>query len=382
MISFKSSLPTISLYVFGVYIVIGKMIRRATLSFNEATREKKGTINTVVDEYISFMQKVINTLWNHKLFSGRFVDKGLYMHIKTQLTERYKQCAAKQALAIVKSQRKREDKTKPVIHNVSLELDGRFVTIEDGGNSFDLWVKLSVLGAMPIRVPAKRHYHFNKYYNSDWKMKKSCRLRRTSKGLFLDVFFEKDAEPVKANGNVVGLDLGFRKLAVLSDGQIVGKELKAAITRYHKRKKSHLITSELIDYELKQIDFSNIKTLVIEDLKNVKKGKGRKAKKGKKFSRYANRLLAHWAYHRARTKLGMLCEENRVLIASVYPRGTSKACNKCGSIGIRRDERFVCNACGNKGDADHNAACNIRDRFIAQGVYGPLPLSHLDVPFG
>lgn len=247
---------------------------------------------------------------------------------------------------------------------------------------FDLWIKLSILGGKPIYIPAKRYYHFNKFFNSEWAMKKSCRLRRTDKGLFLDVFFEKEAELAKEEGEVVGLDLGFRKLAVLSDGQIVGKELKREITRFYKRKDSYLIISEFINRELKKIDFSNIKTLVVEDLKNVKKGKGRKAKKGKRFSRYANRLLAHWAYHRALTKLEMLCEENRVQIAGVNPRGTSKACNKCGSKGIRRDERFVCPACGNKDDADHNASCNIRDRFITQGVYGLLSQNHLGVPSG
>lgn len=162
----------------------------------------------------------------------------------------------------------------------------------------------------------------------------------------------------------------------------MGSELKGEITRLYKRKKSHLIISARINQELKKIDFSYIKTLVVEDLKNVKKGKGRKAKRGKRFSRYANRLLAHWAYHRALTKLEMLCEENRVQIARVNPRGTSKACNRCGSKGIRRNERFVCPACGNKDDADHNASCNIRDRFISQGVYGPLSENHLDIPSG
>ena len=358
------------------------MIRRATLSLNEATGEKVEAIDFLIGEYLLFLQKVINTLWNHKIFFGKFLNKKWYKNIKTPLTERYKQCAAKQVLAIVKSQRKRAKKTKPTIHNVSLELDERFVKIEQGKNSFDLWIKLSILGGKPIYIPAKRHYHFNKFFNSDCVMKKSCRLRRTDKGLFLDVFFEKEAESVKGEGEVVGLDLGFRKLAVLSDGQIVGKELKRDITKIHKRKKSHLVIAELINHELKKIDFSKIKTLVVEDLKNVKRGRGKKAKKGKRFSRYANRLLAHWAYHRALTKLEMLCEENRVQIAGVNPRGTSKACNRCGSKGIRRNERFVCPTCGNKDDADHNASCNIRDRFITQGVYGPLSKNRLDVPSG
>lgn len=358
------------------------MIRRATLSLNEATGEKKEAIDNLIEEYLSFMQKVINTLWNHKIFFGAFVDKNLYSGIKTSLTERYKQCAAKQALAIVKSQRKCEKKTKPIAHNATLELDARFVKIEQGKNSFDLWIKLSTPGSKPIYIPAKRHYHFNKFFNSEWKMKKSCRLRRRDKELFLDVFFENDAESVKEEGEVVGLDLGFRKLAVLSDGQIVGKQLKGEITKFYKRKKSHLIISELINHELKKIDFSNIKTLVVEDLKNVKKGKGRKAKKGKKFSRYANRLLSHWAYRHALFQLGMLCEENRVQIVEQNPRGTSKVHNKCGKRGIRRGEIFVCPACGDKVDADYNAACNIRDFWIAQGVYGPLSGNHLGVHHG
>jgi len=97
---------------------------------------------------------------------------------------------------------------------------------------------------------------FNKYMNAGWKLSRSCRLRKTDKGLFLDVFFEKDTEPVKEEGDIVGLDLGFRKLATLSDGQIVGKELKSEIMKFYKRKRSHLIIKELINRELKKIDFS------------------------------------------------------------------------------------------------------------------------------
>jgi IS605 OrfB family transposase len=360
------------------------MIRRVTLSLNEATTEKKKAINLLILEYLLFLQKVINTLWNRKIFTGRFVLKSLYEGIKSALTERYKQCAAKQALAIVKSQRKKTKKSKPTIHNASLELDSRFVKIEEGKNSFDLWIKLSILNGKPIYIPTKRHYHFNKFFNSSsgWKLLNSYRLRRTAKGLFLDVFFEKEAAEVKGTGEIVGVDLGFRKLATLSDGQIVGGEIKKEIIKFYKRKKSHLIIKELINRELKKINLSNIRTLVVERLKNVKKNKGKKAERGKRLSRYANRLLSHWAYRHALSRLGMLCEENRVQIVEINPRGTSKVHNKCGRRGIRRDERFVCLACGDKVDADYNAACNIRDLWIAQGGYGPLPESHLNISCG
>ncbi len=184
------------------------MIRRATLSLNEATGEKKEAIASLIETYLLFLQKIINTLWNHKILYGKFVDKKWYKDIKTTLTERYKQCAAKQALNIAKSQRKKKEKTKPRVHNGSLELDSRFVSIEQGKNSFDLWIKLSILGGKPIYIPAKRHYHFNKFFNSGWKLSNSCRLRRTEKGVFLDVFFKRKVEPVKDKGKIVGLDLG------------------------------------------------------------------------------------------------------------------------------------------------------------------------------
>ena len=352
------------------------MIRRTTLNLNHMTTKKREKIDYLLVEYLSFAQKVINSLWNRKILAGRFCPKDHYRNIKTSLTERYKQCAAKQALQIVKSQRKKLKRTKPTVRSPTLELDSRFVKIEEGKNAFDLWIKVSILDGRPILIPARRHHHFNNFYNSDWRMKKSFRLRKTKKGIFLDVFFENEPPSTKDEGKIVGLDLGFRKLAVLSDGQILGKELNETTKKFYKRKKSHLIITEYINQELKKIDFSDIRVLVVEGLKNVKKGK-----KGKS-SRYANRLLSHWAYRHALFRLEMLCEENRVRLASVNPRGTSKVCSKCGGKGVRRDERFVCPECGWKVDADYNAALNIRDRFISQGVYGPLSKSQFDIPFG
>lgn len=353
------------------------MIRRAVLNLNGMTGNKREKVEELINEYVSFTQKVINTLWNRRIFNGRFVDKKLYRNIKTSLTERYKQCAAKQALQIVKSQRERDKKTKPVIHNVSLELDGRFARLEKGKNSFDLWVKLSVLGSRPIYLPTKRHRHFNGL-DSAWQKKSACRLRRTRKSLFLDVFFEKEKPPIKKNGEVVGLDCGYRKLAVLSDKQVVGKDMEGTVTHFYKRKKSHLIVGEYINHELKKIDFSNVKILVVEDLKNVKKNK-----KGK-FTHHVNRLLSNWAYRQALDKLEMLCEENRVQIARVNPRYSSQVCNRCKvrDKASRKNERYECHHCGWKVDADYNAALNIRDFWIAQGQYGALPENRFAVSGG
>ena len=52
MIAFKSSLPTTSLYISPAYILIGKMIRQATLSLNEATKVWKRAVTITVDKYL------------------------------------------------------------------------------------------------------------------------------------------------------------------------------------------------------------------------------------------------------------------------------------------------------------------------------------------
>ena len=50
----------------------------------------------------------------------------------------------------------------------------------------------------------------------------------------MDVFFERGTGPMKKEGEIVGLDLGFRRLAVLSDKQTVGEGLKIEVNRFYK----------------------------------------------------------------------------------------------------------------------------------------------------
>ena len=356
------------------------MVRSSVLNLNNLTQHKQDNINTLITEYQSFMQKVVNALWNRNIFEGRYVGKHLYIEIKSDLTERYKQCAAKQAFQIVKSQREKEIKTKPTVHNVSLELDSRFTSIENSKASkiYDMWLKLSILNGKPIYIPSKKHYHFNRLVENGWIQKRSCRVRKSKKGLFLDVLFEKNILENKPDGEIVGLDCGYRKLAVLSNGQMVGTQLKAQITTFYKRKKSHKIIADYIHHELKKIDFTTIKILVVEDLLNVKKNKKRK------FTCHTNRLLSNWAYRLTLNKLEMLCNENRVQIAYRHPAYTSQVCNHCKvrDKTSRKDERYECHHCGRKVDADYNASMNIRDFWLVQGQYGVLSETYFGVPNG
>jgi hypothetical protein len=68
------------------------------------------------------------------------------MNLDTGLSWRYVSCALVQAQAILKScfrrLRKHKKVGKPSIKKISMRLDGRFVKIEKGNNSFDYWLAI------------------------------------------------------------------------------------------------------------------------------------------------------------------------------------------------------------------------------------------------
>lgn len=346
------------------------MQRCSIVPLQHETQYKKEKVVELLDEYFLFLQKMINHFWNHKIHEKKFADKKDYENIKSELTERYKQCASKQALQIVKSVRRKDyiKQKKPTIKNLSAELDERFVELQTGKNKFDYWLKFSVLNSRrKIKLPIQSHYHFKRFINDGWKLKKSVRFRiSNNKKISIDFLFEKEKPEPKINGQVVGLDIGYRKLAVLSDGQIIGKNIEQTIYRYHKRKNSHQIVKEEINRLIKQIDFSQMSVLVVEDLLNLKKNK-----RGK-FHHHTNRLFSNWAYRQALTRIEQLCEENRVLNPKIYPYATSQVCNHCKvrDKRSRKNERYECIHCGQKDDADYNAAMNIRDFWQLLEVYG------------
>ena len=197
------------------------MIRKSTVNLKYANKGKLEKINTTAIEYRRVVNIFIDTLWEQKQFSGKFVKN---TQVESQLSARLKQAAAKQALAIVKSQRKKKKKHKPRFNKLVMELDSRFVTItQDGDSSFDIWVKLSSVGnKIIINLPSRKHKHINKLIDTEWQIKKSVRIRVTDKGCFLDMFFQKKAPAPRTDGKLKAIDIGYKKLIVSSDGEFIG----------------------------------------------------------------------------------------------------------------------------------------------------------------
>ena len=162
------------------------MIRKSTINLKFANICKLEKIKEIAEEYQKAVNFFIDILWEQKQFSGNFVKD---TSVDSWLSARMKQAAAKQALSIVKSQRKKKKKHKPVFNRPVMELDSRFADIARDVNSFDIWIKLSSIGnKIKLNLPSQKHIHFNTLLNNGWTVKKSIRIRVSEDGCYADFF--------------------------------------------------------------------------------------------------------------------------------------------------------------------------------------------------
>ena len=341
-----------------------KMIRKSTINLKFANIGKLKKLKEIAIEYVRVSNIFIDQLWEQKQFCGRFVKD---TSVESWISARLKAAAAKQALDIVKSQRKKKKKIKPTLKQMVLNLSSNFIVIKQDINSFDIWLRLTSIGnKIMINLPSQRHIHFNRLVSNGWKIKKSIRLRINENGYFIDVFFEKEAPILKTIGKSKAIDIGYKKLIVSSDGEFIGNNLiyeKIACKKQGSKsfKRALIERNELINISCKMLKLNNVKELFAEDLKSVKH-----KSKGKIYKEFNNKLQ-RWAYPKVLEKLTMLCEEVGILFKKIPPQYTSQRCSICGVIckSNRSGEIYKC-TCGNIMDSDENAAHNI----LFMGQYG------------
>jgi len=317
--------------------------------------------------YVNVVNYFIERFWSMEDFTPALADKVITRRAvnRFKITARLAQCAAKQAKEIVRSQKDRKIKTMPLLRRKVATLDNRFVKIEEfKGAAFDLG--LSFASGMPkITIPINQSAHMNRFWGHGWQTGSTIRLGMNKRGLWIELIFEKKRPELRTEGKVIGIDRGFRKALVTSDGQEIGAELRDQIRRKDKRSKTsyYHIRTELFRC-LKGLKLEGVKMIVLEDLRYIKHGK-----RGT-FSRQVNRLLSFWSLTRAVNWMRCRCEEKGVRIKFVSPYKTSQRCHRCGKIDSRnrKVERFRCMSCGHEDDADHNAAKNLEYLGLA-GVY-------------
>jgi len=337
------------------------MIRSVKIisSANIGKISKLRQIFLVYNQCVNYFLK---KLWL-KDIGGRFISAENERIAKNRflLTARLTQSAGKQALDIIRSQRCFDEKGFPRFKRLTVDLNYLFWRIIEKENSFN-WIKLRSVGC-GMYIPFKKTKMWNKWVDNGFTLSKSMRMSIKKNKLVLEFFFEKDAPTLKSEGEIEGLDLGYRNLAVCSNGKTVGGRMDKIIKSFGKREKhTHLQVRQKSFQELKKLNLTNVSMLVVENLKHVKSGA-----RGT-FSRSHNRRMSHWLYAKVREWLKQRCEEQGIRLEFKSPFATSQYCRFCGKWDRRNrsGDRFQCIHCGHEDHADSNASQNLKLLGLAE----------------
>jgi IS605 OrfB family transposase len=106
--------------------------------------------------------------------------------------------------------------------------------------------------------------------------------------------------------------------------------------------------------------------LVFERLTLPQTSKKLRVRKG------TRRRLSQWQRRLMRQSVTNAAKRRGLLVDDVNPAYTSQDCSRCGLRGVRKRHAFSCPHCGHEAHADVNAAVNIRLRYTALRLSGPL----------
>ena len=391
-------------------------IRSTNHSMKFSNSMKAERISLFIGEYQNAVFKYIDWIWNHgfEWKPGRICDIRNEMYdvpsmisttgipIESKLSCRALKCAATQACGIVAGCFKRRNKDlfikqkcldagKPIPTRiqerlntvismptakeltVNPELNSICVSVEDGKNSFDKWIRFHSLfndaRGEKICIPIKltkmdRKYESGKILNS---------ILISSSGISL----RYELEIKKSVGTkIIGIDQGIKTCITTSDGQTTKKnphnhDLEYCIRRISRTKRGSknnkraiIERDNIIGYAVNQINFN--------ELSEIRYEKHFDTKRGKRLSR----LLTHFSNPVLQNRIERKAIENGVRFLIVENSFNSQRCCVCGwtQKANRNAKRFRCRKCGNETDADLNAAKNILNRpFLPKLTFASVP---------
>ncbi len=269
----------------------------------------------------------------------------------------------------------------------ALILDNRFIKIEKTkASTFDYWAKIATLNkGHPTLIPIKSYDYANDCFNN-WQLVNGGRLKIEGNKYLLLLTFKKKTPLKKKEGRTIGIDIGIKKLIATSEGKFYGRKIEKLMDKIQRKqqdskafKRAIKERNYYINKSVKKLPYNEIKTIVVENIKDIKKNTKRRRRLRKQFRTKFQR----WTYSLLTNRINQLCEINGVHFLTVEPAYTSQTCSKCGFVHklSRSAEIFKCRNCGYTMDADYNASLNILNLGIAQQhmVAGSVKVSQMDI---
>jgi len=336
------------------------------------------TVFPTIEAYTTAYNHVCQTGWNDNDYNGVSLHHKTYQQCKkwlpSQLSVSARMKATESLKSIMTKKRKGLKVSCPQSKQISIRYDH---------NSYNVWFNKGILSLSTIdgrqRFTFKAPFGFSNYEN--WR-RKSAELFIRDKKVFLAIVFETDVVDVQPTQKTVGIDRGIKKIAVTSENQFFGggeikkvvwhyrflrKRLQSKGTRSAKRHLCRLSAKENrfrrdINHRVSKKIVKSLSpgtTLVLEDLKNIRKS-------SKKFRKEQRFWINGWSFLQLETFLTYKAEEKGCFVDFVDARYTSQKCSVCGHTerGNRvKQSLFKCKHCGFQLNADLNAARNIENNY-------------------
>jgi putative transposase len=227
----------------------------------------------------------------------------------------------------------------------------------------------------------------------------SATLSKQRKGYFLNIQIKEPApEPMETAGTL-GVDLGIKNIATLSDGTSFGGEtLNAYRRKRHKvrralqskadtgtkstRRNARRVLKRLSGKERRYQSWVNhqISKHIVESAKEQGQAialedlEGIRDRTHTRLRQSQRGLHNTWSFYQLRQFVEYKAARAGVRVVSVSPAWTSQMCSSCLHIGTRSRERFRCSNCGAVMHADVNGALNIATvgASVTRPEYSPL----------
>jgi IS605 OrfB family transposase len=240
-------------------------------------------------------------------------------------------------------------------------------------------------GRVKVKIAGCYNNLLEELLRGKWQITESHLSYNRHTGFFyFNLGLKADNPPMQEGLNPIGVDLGVKRIAVVSTGRFFHNKQTLHIKHKYDYLRKHLQRKETksakrhlkklarkiglfqrdvnhkISKEITSIAQSIPNSIVVfENLKHIRKNTTVRKKQRKDHSR--------WSFCELQTFTGYKAEGIGISTAYVNPRGTSHTCSRCGSTNVSRNGvKFLCHSCGLLLDADFNASLNIASRYILE----------------
>ena len=350
-----------------------KLIRTTKIKIDMSVSEILPTIQAYTDSFnyvcqIGFESKDKNSISLHK---KTYNEVRKYLPSQLAVSSCIK---ASEALSSVFTKTKHKKYgSQPKSKCCSIRYDARSYSISKNN-----LLSLSTISGRKKKIHLVIPKFYQEYFAS-WK-RKSAELCIIKNKVYLHIVFEKEVADATSSGNVVGIDRGINNLAVTSNNKFFGgKVVKKQVAKYQKLRSSlqsngsksakrHLKRLSLKEQRFRRntnhcISKSIItsitigSTIVLEDLKGIRKNKLRKAQRT---------MLNNWSFFQLEQFITYKAMMKGIDVKHIDAAYTSQRCSKCAFTykTNRKGHSFSCKSCGFKLNSDLNASRNIRIKHL------------------